>query len=265
MNDYRLQMVRTQPYQKLSGAALKWIAIITMVIDHIGAVVLFRILWLNPTITEQDVIHKIYAVCRVVGRTAFPIFAFFIVEGFMHTRRAGRYALRLFLAALLSEVPFDLASGALLRRDWTELTTFMWKTQNVMFTLLLGLLAVWGTDALRRWFRSLGNAAMSCKLFMYLCFLAIGALAVAGGFLFRTDFSGFGVLSIVLMYWFYPSREFMALGGYAPLVATDSGALAGFLLLQLYSGDRGKQPKYLFYAFYAVHLLLLFGISLWLT
>ena len=74
---------------------------------------------------------------RLVGRVAFPLFAFMIAEGAAHTRDRRRYALRLLLLAVISEIPFDLVAGG---------TWLFPADQNTVFTLLLGLLAVWAGD-----------------------------------------------------------------------------------------------------------------------
>jgi len=80
---------------KLTSTDLKIIAIITMLIDHIGAVLL-------DTSTIE------YFACRIIGRLSFPIFCFLIIEGFTHTKNNKKYLLRLFIFAIISEIPFDL-------------------------------------------------------------------------------------------------------------------------------------------------------------
>lgn len=127
----------------LSGSALKWIAVGTMLLDHIGAVLIERQVW--PLLSEtgstvflgfgMDVWYEIDLALRLVGRLAFPLFAFLLVEGFLHTRNVKTYALWMGAFALASEIPFDLAfRGRFLEFGF----------QNIFFTLLLGLLAVWG-------------------------------------------------------------------------------------------------------------------------
>lgn len=90
----------------LSGSALKIIAIVTMLIDHIAATVIIRILKFGG---YNDGLYQLYRVMRNIGRIAFPIFCFLLVEGFMHTRDREKYALRLGCFAAVSEIPFDLA------------------------------------------------------------------------------------------------------------------------------------------------------------
>lgn len=132
----------------LSGSALKWIAVITMFIDHIGAVILEKgvILAYNrqlPSALSYDTslfLSQIDRIFRQIGRISFPIFCFLLVEGFFHTSNRLRYALRLALFAFLSEIPFDLAfRGCILEFSY----------QNVIFTLLFGFLTMWAMEKVR--------------------------------------------------------------------------------------------------------------------
>ena len=107
----------------ISGSTLKMIAIVTMLIDHIGAAVLARLLMVNGLgeldqtntdaimqwLSANGALYWMYTVMRMIGRVAFPIFCFLLVEGFLHTHDVKKYAMRLGLFALLSEIPFDLA------------------------------------------------------------------------------------------------------------------------------------------------------------
>lgn len=91
--------------QGISGYWLKVIAVVSMLIDHTSAVILEQIPGLEAPAFFM----------RIIGRAAFPIYCFLLVEGFYHTRSRAKYAGRLFLFALISEVPFDLAFS---RRMW---------------------------------------------------------------------------------------------------------------------------------------------------
>ena len=115
----------------LSGSTLKYIAIITMLIDHFGAAffIVFTSFYAGTaSFAQADIL---YQVMRGIGRTAFPIFCFVLVEGLYHTHDVKRYLLRLFVFALVSEVPFDLAFS-------DQILEF--GAQNVFFTLLIGML-----------------------------------------------------------------------------------------------------------------------------
>ena len=129
----------------LTSGALKWIALITMFIDHIGAIILEKgaISAYNqglPTALSYDVsllLSKMDFFIRQIGRISFPIFCFLLVEGFYHTSNRKKYALRLFLFACISEIPFDLCfRGKILEFSY----------QNVMFTLLIGFLTMWAIE-----------------------------------------------------------------------------------------------------------------------
>ena len=98
-----------EKYRILSGSALKMIAVITMLIDHIGAVLLSmyqpaqKILF---TLFGRE--YTVYLIFRDIGRAAFPIFCFLLLEGFRHTRSRFLYGRNLLLFALLSEIPWNL-------------------------------------------------------------------------------------------------------------------------------------------------------------
>ena len=115
----------------LSSLQLKLIAVVSMVIDHI--VKYLPLKWSAGT-------RPLYWVLLVIGRLAFPIFAFLIAEGAVKTRNIRLYLLRLGIFALISEVPYDLMS----QRHFPY-----WGHQNVFLTLFLGLLAVAGYQWLR--------------------------------------------------------------------------------------------------------------------
>ena len=107
-----------------SGSALKVIAVISMTIDHIALYVMAR----NLHIQE----FWLYEVLRGFGRLAFPIFAFLVIEGFFHSHNVLRYMATLLIFAIVSEIPWYLLG--------------QYGSHNVLFTLLLGLIAVYLTD-----------------------------------------------------------------------------------------------------------------------
>lgn len=117
----------------LDATTIKIIAIVGMLIDHVGATIIERLLY------DYNVLEPLYYAMRIIGRISFPIFCFFIVEGFVHTRCRWKYALRLLVFAIVSEIPFDMA----IYKEF-----FYFKYQNVYFTLLFGLLVIWAIDAL---------------------------------------------------------------------------------------------------------------------
>lgn len=235
----------------ITGSTLKLIAIISMLIDHIGAAIYERYLWSNSYflthetwmgLTENQ-LYLLDMVHRSIGRIAFPIFCFLLVEGFLHTRDRWKYGGRLFAFALISEIPFDLAfQGQILELSY----------QNVFFTLFCGFVGIWAYEV---WgVRLSGKPGLSL--------LPWGALplSMAAAYLIRCDYSYFGVFFIFLMYLCRGKNALRNIAG-SIAVAWELPAPLAFIPIQLYNGQRGWKLKYLFYLFYPVHLLVLYGVS----
>ncbi len=252
----------------LSSLLLKIIAYVTMTVDHIG---------FSP---HQDLL-------RTVGRLALPIFCFLIAQGGRHTRSVGKYALRLLAFALISEIPFNyFVTGKL----------FAPASQNIMWTLLLGLLCL----AARRWYKD------KCPRFAsYLTALTVLAACILS-MIGKTDYSYMGVMLVVifdlfpgenagskvgmvlscvaLFAWRFVSfavYEAILMRGFnlaaLPLVGgffltrvtdweyTKLFALASLGFLLLYSGKKGslgsktadRVASALFYWYYPVHLVII--------
>ena len=126
-----------QKYKVLSGSALKVIATLTMFIDHTAHALMQH----NPIVLFQlyDKTISVYYIMRAVGRIAFPIFVFLLVEGFLHTRSRKQYALRLFVFAAVSEIPWNLEHTGKI---------FIPETQSVFVSLFFALLALCALDHL---------------------------------------------------------------------------------------------------------------------
>ena len=226
----------------LNSLHLKLLAMVTMLIDHMGATLFPYALWM-----------------RCVGRLAFPIFCFLIAEGCAHTRDKKRYAARLLGFAVLSEPAFDLMHGVWFTMDY----------QNVLWTLLAGALICWCVDwALRKKTPA--------------AFLLTGAAVAAAFCLLElagTDYRGWGMLLVVLFYGVrrvscgtVVKRTAQAVGlavfsiGIMGGVSIELWSLAALLPLWLYNGRRGysnRAVQYGFYAFYPVHILILSLIALY--
>lgn len=226
----------------LDGGTLKGIAAALMLTDHVGAILLPEVLAL-----------------RCVGRLAFPIFAFFIAEGYAHTWNFGRYIRRLAILAVVSEIPFNLENGAV----------FDPARQNVLFTFCLALLTLRGLEALGRE-RGFGRW-VGCGLVL--------AAGFAAGELLRTDYGGWGVATVALLYlcrdgkyaklWLLlamaavnglgmGSMMMPVFGGEMPI---QIFAVAALPVIWLYNGQAGPRGlRRAFYVFYPAHLLVLEGI-----
>ena len=144
-----------QKYSRINGSTLKLIALISMLTDHTAAVI-FPYLMIKYEVYTLDFsmdyasmalsqggagwLYILYQIMRRgIGRLAFPIYCFLLIEGFERTHSRAKYAFRLFLFALISEVPFDLA--------FHGYRVYLYY-QNVFFTLLLGLLMMWAMKEL---------------------------------------------------------------------------------------------------------------------
>ena len=235
----------------LSGTALKYIACITMLIDHIGAScieagILLPALAAGAASCSGIPVSTLLAadrVLRYIGRLAFPIFCFLAVEGFLHTHDVKRYMQRLLLFGLLSEVPFDLAFFR---------TPFAPQHQNVYWTLALGVLAMAG---LKRFEKENGLPGWQGLVWAGGC----AALALAA----NTDYNAIGVIIICALYLTRANRKRQCLAG-ALLFMFELTAPLAFVLVWFYNGQRGAcspLQKKAFYWFYPVHLLVLAGIT----
>lgn len=223
---------------RLSGSALKIIAVLSMIADHCAFFLL-----------EPDT--PIYNMLRYFGRIAFPVFAFLIAEGFAHTRSRNRYFFSLLGFALISEIPWYLLNGA----DGTH---------NVMFTLLIGVATLAIFDRLCE------HGPLCCFSIMIMCSLAWWT---------GVDYDWRGILMIALFYilrrqtiepWLsrhnvcFPSQALIQILFTFPLMIHYgiAGAILASIVIFLYDGTRGQikgaVTKYSFYAFYPLHLLLLF-------
>lgn len=232
-------------WRGISGSTVKLVGIITMFIDHLAAAVLARVL-LSPG-GWSDQLYDIYSFMRMVGRLGFPIFCFLLVEGFGKTGSRAKYALRMGIFALVSEIPFDLAFNA---------TVLEFGYQNVYFTLLLGMLALCTYDFLQK-------HKMPTPVKWLLCGVAL-LLFMGLAELLQTDYGGMGVLTITVIYIFRNYKVLAIAGGCIVLTIMNLNEIPAFLTLipvAEYNGKRGLKLKYFFYAFYPVHLLLLWLVA----
>lgn len=255
----------TMTKRGIPGSTLKIIAITAMLIDHIGAAVFSRILinngmnQLSMTDTEaiasfmqsNAVVYYLNLVFRLIGRLGFPIFCFLLIEGFTYTKNVWKYALRLLLFCIISEVPFDLAFNS-------DLLEFGY--QNVFFTLFLGLCTL-------ICIRFIEEKITINKYVKYLLMVPVVILFMFIANLLKTDYSGMGVLTIVVMYLLRKNKMLEMTGGCIILTIMSLTELPAFLTLiplHKYNGERGLKLKYVFYAFYPVHLLILYLITYFL-
>lgn len=205
----------------------------TMAVDHV-AHVLLRGSGYAASMPGEGM----YIAMRLIGRMAFPLFAFLLVEGFFHTNDWRRYAGRLLAAAAVSEIPYNLA---------VENSLFAPGNQNTLFLLLVGLLLLKGI--------SQGTRPLAC-------------LAAAAGFasawLFRIDYGPVGLLLILAFYFFRQNPPMRTQAGlltlfllYGPDLMWPAACIALFFINR-YSGEHGRRIGRLPYVFYPLHLCVLY-------
>lgn len=229
----------------ISGNVLKMIALVTMLIDHVGAVIVQRTR-VFPEFSGEDWIwlNQSYDLLRSVGRVAFPIFCFLLVEGFLHTKSAGKYLTRMLVFAVISEIPFNLAiTGGI------QSTAY----QNVYWELALGLAVL----MIFRFFEE--------KKFHYIlqviARLLVVTVAMGAAESLNLDYGLYGILSIAILYICRTNRLVQALAGGLSFCWEIPAPLA-FVPVAFYNGKRGRGLKYAFYVFYPAHLLILYEIAI---
>ena len=219
-----------------SGAQLKYIAFLSMLIDHVNKALMY------PLLTENGFLRYVSDVFDILGRVAFPLFMFFLVEGFFKTGNRFKYLLNLIAFGIISEIPFDLFQSAVL---------FQPNSNNVIFTLALALVMIWVIDELKvpksyiippvLWF------PVSIIIVITTCLLSM---------IWGLDYEYHGILIAYFFYIFRNNPILSIIGGYLSIFKIP-WALLGFGLTLTYNGKRGKQNKILNYLFYPVHLLIL--------
>ena len=227
--------------------SLHLMAMVCMLCDHLWGTVIPGNDWLT-----------------CIGRLTFPLYAFLLVEGYVHTKDLGRYVRRLLLAAVLSEIPFNLVMGSSL---------FFPLHQNVLWSFLISIgLIHWNerVKARRIWLRVGVGAASVC-------------IGYIGGIITFVDYYHAGILTVLVFYWFrggtwrcrllqlvclwYINAELLgglvyevALLGRTYFVARQGLALLALIPIWLYRGKQGRYSKGIrifYYAFYPLHLLIL--------
>ncbi|MDF2537691.1 MAG: putative rane protein [Herbinix sp.] len=262
----------------MTSTTLKIIAIITMLIDHIGAIL----------IRDNNIYNLVF---RSIGRIAFPIFAFLIVEGFYYTKNVKKYLLRLGLFALISEIPFDIAfyhysyGGNIVTdvgRLWDLVSkqqfgyeySFVSNTilirllshQNVFFTLFLGLLMLVFIKRIEEKFKQ--HFVISLVLYA----LVVYVICKIAYFL-STDYDFSGILMIAALYFFRGNIMTLSISMFIIFgfiisqgqISISVLAVLSMLFIAFYNGKKGKDIKYFFYIFYPGHLFILFLIDQFLN
>lgn len=226
----------------ISGSALKIIAIVTMFIDHTAASIFPRMLQSFDYLEYREFLIVVYRIMRFIGRVAFPIFIFLMIEGLFKTKNIKKYIMRMGMFALISEIPFDLAFTG---------RTLEFEYQNVYFTLFIGLICMTVVEMIRKKYKDI--------IIQTVAVAVVGVVGAVVAELLRTDYGWKGIACIMVMYAFSYNRVALMISG-AISFAWELTAPLAFIGVGFYNGKRGLNLKYVFYAFYPAHLLLLYGV-----
>ena len=218
----------------MSNFVIKIIAFVAMLLDHIK---------------YSDSVFENFATLYL-GRLSYPLFAFLLVEGYVHTSNLKKYFERLVVFGIISQIPFMLFRT--LVGEWVML--------NIMFTLLLGLLCITAYDKIK-------NKYISISLVITL--ITIGEIL-------RVDYGWFGVTTIFIMYLLREKKMFLPLA-YGIIVLVFYYSLVGLsdmfskeymlqmlfmwlstFIINAYNGEKGKSLKYFFYSFYPIHMMIVY-------
>ncbi len=247
--------MKKQQRFELTSFVLHLLAMGLMLLDHMWATVVPENAWMTT-----------------IGRMAFPIFAFMIVEGYFHTHDLKKYVGRMLIFAVISEIPFNLMMGQ---------TVFYPMHQNVLWTFLIGIWMIYLNEKARKtgkvWLRVLvgvGTVLASTVL----------------GLVTMVDYNHYGVYTVLVFYFFRGSRWWQRLGqllclgyintaliagigtsfhlfGMELFVPQQAFAVLALIPIWLYHGKQGPHPKwfqYTCYAFYPVHILVLVLLRSWI-
>lgn len=240
-------MVKSKFKLEITSFLLHIMAMLFMLCDHLWGTIVPGNDWLT-----------------CIGRLAFPIYAFMIVEGYFRTKNLKKYVLRLLVFAILSEIPFNLAMGS---------SIFYPIHQNVLWNFLISIgLIHWNEKSKEKqvWKRALVVIISVC-------------VAYIGGILTFADFYSAGIFMVLVFYffknktwWCYLGQliclwyiNFEMIGGFSyevnifgqtHFIARQGFALLSLIPIWLYKGKQGyysKKMRYVYYMFYPIHLLIL--------
>ena len=263
---------------RIDAGVMKKIAIVAMLIDHTT----LCFLEVARNAEGKRIMHtfewgkQLDSVGRGIGRLAFPIFCFLIVEGFLYTRDRWKYLARLLIFAAVSQIPFCLLVFPNSEK----------RHADTIFTLAAGYMLIWIVETVAKYCRvdkylpaphrrseneerpvlhlpgPADHEAVRLILALIPCSAAAYWICKTAKW-FGCDYSYGGVICILILYLLYKLREISILVSWAWLTHYNENellAVTGFWLIWCYNGKRGKQNKYFFYLFYPGHLILLYLI-----
>lgn len=229
----RFEQGKLTKLQIFNGAQLKYLAFVSMLTNHVNNALII------PMLDGEGFLLYLSNIFSIFGRIAFPIFVFFIVEGFFKTGSRRKYLLTLLVFGVISEVPFDMfTSKVFYNPNWN----------NMMFTLALCLMSIWIIDSLKK--------KISSKILWYIISVFIVAFFGILSMLLSLDYDIHAIVVAYIFYIFYDKPILGAGLGYISIIK-ELYSFLGFAMTLTYNGKRGRQYKWLNYLFYPLHILIL--------
>ncbi len=230
----------------LNAYQIKIIAMVAMFLDHFAHIVI-----LLPI--SQNAALSIVTAMNVIGRITMPIMCFFIAQGYYHTSNLKKYFLRLFVFAIISQVPYYLFDVQNIHTNLWDFIKYNVFHLNAIYTLFMGLLALTiAKSNINIILRAVG-VVVSVYATYYSDWRLYGVIWVLifGVFYgsFAKQMSAFLIVAIIRCYLYHANNVYS--------FALQLCTLLAIPLLYLYNGERGKKSKYGFYIFYPLHLLIL--------
>ena len=243
---------------RFTSEQLKKIAMGTMFLDHAAVAVIYR----HGLDDMSPLLEHIGLAMRLVGRMAFPLYAFLLVQGFLWTRDWKKYASRMVLFALLAEIPFDLVLSG---RIWYP------QAQNTIWTLTVGLICLKMLDVIGQKYQLLWSMTavsersaerdFSTLFIGYVLTAWVLAVSMAAAAALRCDYGAWGLFLIVLLYLFRYNPALLPAAGMAGVLVIYGFSTYVFFawiaifFISRYNGERGRKMGLLPYIFYPAHLL----------
>lgn len=237
--------------KKYTGATLRHIAMCTMLMDHIAVCLL-----MNSSLYQATAGKGICFILRFLGRMAFPLYCFLLVEAFKYTKKRGKYLSSILAMAFVTEPIFDYAIYGTWNLDH----------QNVLFTFSIGFTLIW---LLERIEQSADNVAPYPSRIGLLLFGYMGVIVAAGYITWKLgcDYGITGILYLLILYLMQENRDGKAVAGVLILGSESGlGALGSIYLIHQYNGEFGhlKVPHLFYRIFYPLHLFVLLAIRKWI-
>lgn len=214
---------------------LKIIAIFSMLIDHSGYIIFNGFSFFN-----------------YIGRLAFPIFAFCITEGYIHTKNKKKYLLRLFLCAVFSQIPYMLFRSIISNEIFF----------NTIFTLTLGLITI-------IFYNYTNNKILKVLILLVFPFISLlcnfdydyyGILLIFIFYIFKNNKKLMNLFFIILVIFYHFLNGLKNIGAFNIYLLLAISTCLSLIPINLYNGKKGYNLKYIFYIFYPLHLIILYLI-----